>query len=1013
MKTIINRIALLAIVIVALFTSCQQDDFGWEQDGNNNGYTKIVFKANIPDMQQVVVRAVDPDGVDIQNIDLFCFNELGLYITTVSADILTIDKDNNTGTFEASIPDETHIIHFLANQNSSLYDPKDFLGQPEEQVLADMEGASGMLIYWSRFEYDPTLQSTYPEDVSLSAQLHRIGEIEMIRNQAQISIAEWSSAQNNFFDVTGFVTTNIHAFGTVAPLHPSEGFVWKASDDEPFITLPHNKTIMSDIVDINTKSEDYIFEHENSINNPVSVIIKGKHPGESKELYYRVSIIDEKSNPIMIQRNHAYILHINGRLTNGSETFAEALEAPFTNNIWFTIEDWVTEVEDNNYRLSVEETGIVLDDTLANKTYTLKYKLESKSGTLTDEDKPEISWLEGNNVAKQIFEHNFDKSTGEGEIIITLNPLDNNVIHQGRLFIKKGRLHRTIEIALISKQDFTPSWIDTQIYSNNTGEFVTLKFTVPEDCPNIIYPFNAYISVNSLDVRYGSGMALPVVYKGSDKWYGEDKMGTKYKYQYTVDGPGVHRIYFSNILKHEDNAVDSLFIEAPHFSTLKKTFKYSSENKVISVSGLEKLEGKNSDGLIAEDETIYYYLVPAKKYAPVSFDMLLVDSSSVAGTYINATLNDEFLFYSKSLDYVNNSSDVTFTDVSESYWSQSTNGRVMAFRPNAGTDARNDGRTGHYELNLRTNRPYSDDVVRISSNIEGQKSAFDSSADYNGKSYRSILFEFATYRPFRFAARVETAGEVLGNNTTGQVEENVSNISIPYEPTDPVDLTFEVTSFKGSNNVEVDPFGTEFEIYIDAPMLEIDEARRPANLTNSKFFAHPSIEGRFVYVVDKDRNAERAFGNDNVILKETGYDHSGERKSLPFKKRRATSAGEITFSAADSLVLFYEKRFKITNKPITGNIYYNTAGADTPVPQNAFVAFARTSDGVRIGSITVSNDGEYSLNLRAEYNFNWNTDVVEFNYIAPDGKVYEAKVSNLAQLYNSPDIVLTQAVSAP
>ena len=102
--------------------------------------------------------------------------------------------------------------------------------------------------------------------------------------------------------------------------------------------------------------------------------------------------------------------------------------------------------------------------------------VEPYDGTLTDEDKPEISWLEGNNVAKQIFEHNFDKSTGEGEIIITLNPLDNNVIHQGRLFIKKGRLHRTIEIALISKQNFTPSWIDTQIYSNNTGEFVTLKF---------------------------------------------------------------------------------------------------------------------------------------------------------------------------------------------------------------------------------------------------------------------------------------------------------------------------------------------------------------------------------------------------------------------------------------------------------------------------------------------------------------------------------------------------------
>lgn len=1009
MRTIFNKIAAAAIVVTAFLSSCQPDNLGLDIDSSNNGYTTIVFKANIPDMQQVVVRAVDPDGIDIQNIDLFCFNELGLYITTVSADITSIDKVNHTGTFKATIPEDTHIIHFLANQNSNIYNPKDFLGQPEEQVLANMEGASGMLIYWARFEYNPELQSIYPGDVNLSAQLHRIGEIEMIRNQAQVSIAEWSSEKNNYFDVSGFVTTNIHAFGTVAPLHPSDGFVWKAKDNQPFITLPGNKTMMSDITDINTKAEDYIFEHENSINNPVSVIIKGRHPGESQDLYYRIAIIDENSDPIMIQRNHAYILHIGGKLTNGSATFAEALEAPFTNNIWFSIENWVTEVEDNNYRLSVEKTGIVLDDTLANKQYTIRYKLESKSGSLTATDKPEISWLDGNNVAKQTFDsHIFDTRTGEGSITITLNPLNDKPIHQGSLLIKKGRLHRTIDIALVSKQSFTPSWIDTHIYGNKTGEYVTFKFTVPEDCPDIIYPFNAYISVNSLDVRYGSGMALPVINKSSEEWYGEELLGTEYKYQYTIEGPGVHRIYFKNILKHEDNATDSLFIEAPHFSTLKKTFKYHSDNYVINVSGLESLDGKNSNGLIAKDETIYYYLVPAKKNANISFDMLLVDSTDISGRHMNAKLNDEFLFYSKSLDFVNSSSDVTFTDIDESYWSQSTNGRVVAFKPNAGTESRNDNRTGHYQLNFTTNRAYSDDVVRITSNQQGQLSAFNEGISYSGETYSSIIFEFATYRPFRFAARVETAGKVLGENAIGQTEEKVSNIVIPYEPTDPVDLTFEITSFRGSNNKEVDPFGSEFEIYIDAPMLQIDEARRPSSLPEEKFFAHPTIEGRFVYVVDKDRETERSFGNDNVILKENGYDHSGERKSLPFKKRRATTAGEITFSADESMILFYEKKFKISNEPITGNIHYNLNNVETPVEKNSFVAFARTSDGVRIGSLTIAEDGKYSLNLRSEYNFNWNTEEVEFDYIAPDNKVYAASVSSLAELYSSRDIVLTE-----
>lgn len=35
-----------------------------------------------------------------------------------------------------------------------------------------------------------------------------------------------------------------------------------------------------------------------------------------------------------------------------------------------------------------------------------------------------------------------------------------------------------------------------------------------------------------------------------------------------------------------------------------------------------------------------------------------------------------------------------------------------------------------------------------------------------------------------------------------------------------VDIEFDVTSFRGTDDKSVDPFGEEFEIYIDAPMLE-------------------------------------------------------------------------------------------------------------------------------------------------------------------------------------------------
>ena len=41
------------------------------------------------------------------------------------------------------------------------------------------------------------------------------------------------------------------------------------------------------------------------------------------------------------------------------------------------------------------------------------------------------------------------------------------------------------------------------------------------------------------------------------------------------------------------------------------------------------------------------------------------------------------------------------------------------------------------------------------------------------------------------------------------------------------------------------------------------------------------------------------------------------------------------------------------------------------VPRNAFVSFERVSNGTRIGSMTITADGEYELRLRKEYAFNW------------------------------------------
>ena len=272
-----------------------------EVDNVPEGYTKIEFGANISTPTVVDTRAVDPDGLDVNNMTLFCFNEFGLYISSEEAQIVpgskTEDGISEHGKYTAVIPSNTHIIHFLANHSSGLYDEKDFPGQTESMVVANMEGGSGMLVYWSRFVVDSqSSKSIHDQLAELSYEINgtKYNGIKLIRNQAKVTIDDWETDE---FVVTGFRTVNIPAFGTVAPHHPNLKFdlvdEWEETED--FVTLPNNQALMSDIVDINTKSADYIFESENSGDKLISVIIKGHAKGktEADDKYYRVVMQNE------------------------------------------------------------------------------------------------------------------------------------------------------------------------------------------------------------------------------------------------------------------------------------------------------------------------------------------------------------------------------------------------------------------------------------------------------------------------------------------------------------------------------------------------------------------------------------------------------------------------------------------------------------------------------------------------------------------------------------------------
>lgn len=1044
--------ALAAIAVLSV--SCREDEWFDPSPAAREGYVALRFSADVPAMEKVATRAVDPDGGGVQDMTLFCFDSYGLFITTVTAEITSTDGVSN-GTFKAEVPENTRTVHFVANQVMTDFEQDQFRSKSEAEVMALLEGSSGRMIYWARFACDNSTDELKKQ--TIAEQMNGKGNsIKMLRNHAKVSVN--APKDNGYFTVEGFAVYNTNAFGTVAPYHPEKGFNFTSDDwlNDDFVTIPANDAKLSDVTDVTTNMGQYIFESENSADDPVSIILFGRNEGDAENRYYRVMLVDDEGDQILIQRNHDYQLNITGRLSFGQATFAEALEAAATNNVWISISDRVNEVEDSEYVLAVEQTDYVLDSKLSGNPFTLSYTVTGKDKKeITEADKADVTWID-NLVAQQGITNDFEidnNGVGRGTIIINLLSMGANEKLEGTLLVKHGRLQRKIKVILVKEQSFAPSWVGTQIYGgiNQTDptqdrSHVTVMFTVPESAPAELFPLKVYISVGGLDIRNASGMELTVVRNGDKDWYnsGDIQEEPDYKYLYIVEQPGVQRVYFENILSQNEDHTGYLYIEADHFATMTRAFTYSQTRKSITVEGL-KAYNANGGGIegYPEDELILYRLVPQKRHANVQFDLQLREKTGddleddQKGNPFNAGATDEFLLYSQYLDYYLDGEEVqagvsafdcTFYPDESATWWQANNpdgGRMLMFKPREEVLSNPPQGTGKYSIYMKSNRPKSQEVIRIASNVPGRNAVLPEDGngvnnEYGGNSYRSVTFELANYNPFRFGARLnynnegEQGKEPDREGKTEEVPELLTPLEWTYEPGKPVDIAIDITSFAGSDGNSVDPFGEEFEIYIDAPMLALGSN---PGLDDKLYEASP---GRFVYKVDADRDNERNYFPGSKVINEddtpgTNVNQTGERKTLHFTTKSIVSAGDIVISSNEEKVVFYSKTFRVTNKSMGGNIYYtDESGTQKPIPSGAFVAFERVSNSSRIGAVTVTADGRYELRLRKEYTFDWYTHPVQFHYEL-NGKVYHRTYESLSALFGSQEnVVLTPAtVPAP
>lgn len=329
MKRFIYYIAIFSL----LLASCADED-QLENPSAEKPRTTFRFTVDIPDYKPVLSRASTNENT-LNDMRLLTFDADGLFIGQSRTSMLI--SNNGVGTFQADIPDNTGIIHFVANYDQwDSFDERAALQKDERELIPSF--SSSKLVFWGR----QTLAS-----------INDSPRVVLYRNQAKVTVE--NEAEN--FEVTGYAVCNYASSGTVAPFNPDASVTpFVIMDGKP--TLAHGSTPKaSQTTDDCNMEPKYMFENENYFNDQTYLIIKGRLKGKTEELYYKIQLLDANKKPYPIVRNYLYKVMIKSfsENANGSTTFNDAKSAESSNNIYAEIFKESPSIADNNNVLTVSQ----------------------------------------------------------------------------------------------------------------------------------------------------------------------------------------------------------------------------------------------------------------------------------------------------------------------------------------------------------------------------------------------------------------------------------------------------------------------------------------------------------------------------------------------------------------------------------------------------------------------------------------------------------------------------------
>lgn len=506
-----KRLTYLITLLSLLLASCTDEDPVNASSAESNK-TAFQFSVNMPDFQSVHTRAaIDENAVN--DLWLMTFDAQGLFMGRVHASLLT-SNNNGTGTFQADIPDNTKIIHLIANYDQwDSFSERAAQQKDEREIIPSL--TSSQLVFWGR----QTISS--PSDTP---------NVTLYRNLAKATVENTTTN----FEVTGYTLCNYTNSGTVAPFNPDASPTpFTLIDGKP--TLPRgskSKTEQS-AADCNMEPK-YMFENENYSNDQAYIIIKGKLAGKTEELYYKIQLLDTDKKPYPIMRNYHYKVVIKSfsESANGSTTFDDAKTSEPSNNIYAEIFKESPTISDNNNNvLTVSRLHF-----LFTKEGTLNVSAQYAANGVTDNSTISVSIAEDQGSIL----HNL-KYDGNGNITADVSRIIAGQ-YEATITVKAGVLSRTITVVSSALYLFDPAAFSPEIYTARDQD-VALSFTIPAAIPYYLYPLKCTIITGNLyPVEPNKNLQIEYANGG-------------YQYVYWATSPGTKTLNFRTSLENSDETV--------------------------------------------------------------------------------------------------------------------------------------------------------------------------------------------------------------------------------------------------------------------------------------------------------------------------------------------------------------------------------------------------------------------------------------------------------------------------